>query len=462
LTKDRKLLLINPAMATGGRRKTSAGGMATMEPLGLAYVAAVTPPRWEVRIVDEMLEEIPADYEPDLVGLTALTMASPRAYEIARRYRQRGIKVVMGGMHASAMPDEAAQFVDVVFRGEAEGAWTELIRDFEAGQLGPRYDGRAATLSGLPLPRRDLYRRRYLVRLVSASRGCRYRCEYCSLWKVDGGSFRTRPPDEVLDELEAAAELSFPQSWSRWPVFFTDENMYTDREWSLALFRGMVDRGLKRPYAAQACVNVTEDDEMLAALKSSGCMVVLIGFESVSEESLRVMRKGVNLKVGVAHYRDRISRLHDHGLLAFGSFMFGNDGDGRDIFDHTAEFVLEAGLDMTYLGILTPYPGTDLHSRLTQENRLLYTDYPADYSRYDTNAAVFRPLRMTPEELEEGLVRAANALGARSAAARRAWDTFRRTGDPLVSALIYRWHRSGLYRRITEEPRNSAPVVAQA
>jgi radical SAM superfamily enzyme YgiQ (UPF0313 family) len=165
----RRLLLINPAMRADGRRLPNAGGVATMEPLALAYVAALTPPHWEVRIVDEVMEEIPDEDSwdrPDLVGLTSLTITVPRAYEIARHYRQRGVVVVMGGAHATLCPDEAARFVDVVFQGEAEGGWPSLIGDFEAGSLKARYDGVAGALHDLPLPRRDLYQRRYFLRLV--------------------------------------------------------------------------------------------------------------------------------------------------------------------------------------------------------------------------------------------------------------------------------------------------------
>jgi radical SAM superfamily enzyme YgiQ (UPF0313 family) len=235
--------------------------------------------------------------------------------------------------------------------------------------------------------------------------------------------------------------------------------MYTERKWALALFRGMAERGLRRPHATQACLDITDDDEVLSALKSSGCIALLVGFESVSEKSLRVMRKGVNLKVGVSHYRDRVSRVHDHGLVVFGSFMFGNDGDDPDIFDRTAEFVMEAGVDLAYFGLLTPYPGTDLHKRLGAEGRLLFTNFPADYARYDMSTAVFRPKGMEPEELEEGLVRAARMVGSRRAVTRRTWDTLRTTKDPLLATLVYRWNRSGFYQRIVEWPGQETPAT---
>jgi len=168
--------------------------------------------------------------------LTSLSITVPRAYEIARVYRRRGVPVVLGGVHATLVPDEAQRYVDVVFQGEAEGQWPTLIHDFEAGTLAPRYNGAVPTLRDLPWPRRDAYGRRYFMRLVSASRGCRYRCEFCSLWKLDAGRYRTRPVEDVLDELAA--------NGSRQPILFTDENIFIEREWALGSLPGDAGSGL--------------------------------------------------------------------------------------------------------------------------------------------------------------------------------------------------------------------------
>lgn len=429
-----------PAPGKNERRLPNAGGFATMEPLGLAYVAALTPPHWEVRLVDEVREDIPVDHEPDLVAIGSLSTTVPRAYELARYYRERGIPVVMGGVHATLLPEEAERYVDVVFQGEAEGKWPLLIRDFERGSLRRRYNGAAPDLCELPHPRRDLYRHSYFLQLLSASRGCHYRCEFCTLWKLEGGRYRARPPAEVWEELEA--------SDGKRPILFTDENVFVDREWALNLFRGMKERQLHRRHAVQASLDIADDDEMLIALKQSRCMTVLVGFESVSEESLRMMRKGVNLGVGIANYKEKIARLHEHGLAASGTFIFGYDGDGPDIFERTVEFVLEAGLDLAHFGLLTPMPGTDLYERLEKEGRLLYTDFPSDYARYDLRTAVFRPRLMTPEQLEEGLVWATRAVGGWSVVGKRAWNTFQMTRSPIVTAITLFWNRSGLYRRV--------------
>jgi len=418
-----------------------------------------------VRIVDEVAEDLPGDLEPDLVALTSLTITVPRAYEIARHFRQRGVPVVLGGVHATLVPDEAQQYVDIVYQGEAESSWPAVIADFEAGKLKPRYNGGATTieadgpslrsghayqLQGLPMPRRSAYSRSYLLQLVSASRGCVYRCEFCTLWKLEGGRYRVRPPLEVVEELALT---------TRRPILFTDENVFINREWALTLFREIGRRRLRRSFAVQASLDIAGDDEMLVALKESGCMTVLVGLESLNEESLRLMRKGVNLKIGVSHYAESIQRMHDRGLAVSGTFIFGYDGDGPDIFRQTADFVVETGLDIAHFGLLTPTPGTDLYDRLARQDRLLYTHFPEDYSRYDLRTAVFRPARMTPEELEEGLAWAAQAVGSLGVTMRRTWRTWRATGSLLMAALALGWNRTGLYRRIVDGTTRQATTL---
>lgn len=442
LGKVKRLLLINPALAREGRRRSNVAGLATMEPLGLAYVAALTPPDWDIEIIDEVVGDRWQGRSPDLVGLTSLTPTAPRAYAVAAAFRARGVPVVMGGMHATLCPDEAARYVDTVFCGEAEGAWPQVIADFERGQLKPRYDGGTLELNHLPLPRRDLYRRKYRVALISASRGCRYRCEFCAIWKFESGRFRTRPIPEVLTELER-----LPRSYV---TLFTDDNLYADRDWALALFRAIAARGLKRRYAVQASLDIADDDALLAALKAAGCLAVMVGLESLSQDSLRTMRKGVNLRVGVNGYREKIARLHRHGLMAAATFILGGDGDPPDIFERTAAFVLEAGVDLAHLGLLIPTPGTDVFERLSRAERLLLSELPADYALCDLTHAVFVPQRMTPEQAEAGLALAAQRISAWPVALRRAWRTWRETGSLTAASISLVWTRSGLHERVLE------------
>jgi radical SAM superfamily enzyme YgiQ (UPF0313 family) len=435
-----RLLLVNPALERAGRRPLNVAGLATMEPLSLASVAALTPRHWDIRLADEVVEEIPSGALPDLVGITGLTPNAPRAYEIAAGFRARGVPVVMGGMHATSCPEEVGRYVDTVVVGEAEPVWPQVVADFERGTLGDRYEGVRADLSGIPLPRRDLYRHSYRVTLVSASRGCRNRCEFCSIWKHEGGRFRVRPIPEVLEELPRLP---------RTPItLFTDDNIMSDREHALELFRAMSERGLCRRHAVQASLDVAEDDELLRALRASGCFAILIGFESVSDATLRNMRKVVNLRVGVDQFQDRIARMRSHGLMVAGTFIFGGDGDGPDIFQRTTRFVLEAGVDLAHFGLLMPMPGTDLFDRLRREGRLLISRFPDDYSLLDLAHAAFVPQAMTPQALEAGLVEATDAIGRRRVAVRRAVRTWRDTGSAGAAAISLAWTRTGLHRRV--------------
>ena len=412
-----------------------------MEPVALAIVAGLTPPEWEIRLCDELQGDTPGDFRPDLVALSSLTPTAPHAYEIARFWRSRGVPVVMGGMHATLCPDEAARYVDCVYCGEAEGAWPLLVRDFESGQLKPRYQAGAVPLGGMPLPRRDLYGRKYRVTLVGASRGCRYRCEFCALWKFEAGHYRTRPVEDVLAELAVA-----PRGYI---TLFTDDNVYLDREHCLRLHHAMVERGLQRRHAVQASIDIADDDELLTALKASGCLVVLIGLESLSEATLKRMRKGVNLGVGADHYAEKIERLHSHGLMAAGTFIFASDGDGPDVFERTAAFVLDAGVDLAHFGLLVPTPGTDVFDRLQREGRLLLDELPQDYARLDPSRAAFRPEAMTPEQAEQGLVAARGRISSWPVALRRAGRTWHDTGSPAAALVSLLWTRTGLRGRVS-------------
>ena len=440
MTAAPRLLLINPALRPAARGRAGVAGLATMEPLALAYVAGATPGHWDVRVCDELYTPLPQAYTPDLVAMTSLTPTAPRAYEIAAHYRARGTPVVMGGMHATLCPDEAQRYVDTVFRGECERVWPQVIADFEAGRLGQRYEGGAPDLAGLPEPRRDVFGHRYRVSLICASRGCRYRCEFCALWRFEGGRFRTRPVQDVLEEL-----AHLPRNLV---TLFTDDNIYIDREHSLELARGIASRGLQRRYAVQASLDIADDDELLAALKASGCFTVLVGLESLSEETLRRMRKGVNLAVGVEQYRDKIARLHAHGLMVAATFILGSDGDDAGAFERTADFVLRAGVDLAHFGLLVPTPGTDVFSRLVREGRMLIGNFPADYALLDLNRAVFRPQAMSPAEAEAGLRLATKRVSDWPVALRRAWRTWRDTGQFMAAAVSLTWTRTGLHERV--------------
>ncbi|NLF03085.1 MAG: B12-binding domain-containing radical SAM protein, partial [Anaerolineales bacterium] len=371
---ERRLLLINPAHMVAGCRR---GGpmQFPIPPLSLGYVAACTPANWAIRIIDENLRSAEGlDWRPDLVGITTLTPTAPRAYELAARYRAQGAKVVLGGVHPTALPDEAARYADCVVVGEAEPVWRQVIDDFEAGCLKARYQGQFLPLDGLPTPRRDLYPGLYFAQTIITSRGCTNACEFCSIWRFYGRRYRARPIDEVVDELE-----SLPASRI---VFISDDNLTLNRPRTIALCQRMVERGVRLRYAVEGTLGLAEDDELLTWLKRSGCVFVFVGLETLRAEMLAHIGKPDLLRLGANRYQEQIARIHAHGMAVFGSFIVGLDGDTADVFEPIRSFCLAADVDCTLVNVLCPTPDTLLWERLERDNRLLYTNFPADYALY--------------------------------------------------------------------------------
>lgn len=363
--------------------------------LSLLQLAALTPADWEVVIVDEKVEAIDFGQEVDLVGITSMTCTVQRAYAIADRFAARGIPVVIGGIHASSMPGEALEHCNSVVVGEAEGLWPEVLRAAVAGQLEPVYqhtDG-PPKLIGLPPINWDLVRsKNYLpVHFVETTRGCPLDCEFCAVTTFFGGSYRNRPLEEVvadLDRLRPFEGAHIPNA-----LFFVDDNIVSNRAYARELLSRLADRGIR--WLAHASVNLARDAEILQLCQRSGCMGVLIGFESLSAETLQSIGRKSRLQVD---YLDAIQRIHDHGIGIDGSFVFGFDTDDESVFDRTLEFVTRAKIEAPYFSILTPYPGTRLHARLRDADRILTTDW----SQYDTSHVVIRPQRLTEDQLQEG------------------------------------------------------------
>jgi len=411
----------------------------------LAYLAALTPSDWKVKIIDENVEPITFE-DADLVGLTAMTSNAHRAYEISEQYRQKGIKTVMGGIHASFLPNEARQFVDSVVIGEAESIWQGLLRDFENNRLQSFYQGERQSLQNLPKPRNNLYSHRYRIPAsVQTSRGCPMDCEFCSVTAFNGRTYRQRPIVEVLDEIECLDGREF---------FFSDDNILSygkkAGERAMQLFRGMVDRGLNKRWVSQVGIEFGDDPEVLKWARKSGCLAVFIGFESSSEESLQHMHKVRNLRYGVTKYREVIKRIHDHGIGVHGAFICGSDGDKKDVFQRTTEFILGSGIDSATITILTPLPGTRLYDKLKSEGRLLRTNYPQDWKHYDTTEAVFVPKHMAPDELEEGVYEIYKHLTSKATSLKRALNSFVQTKNLGMTAIAYSLNR-GLNSFVTKK-----------
>lgn len=371
----KKLLLINPV----GQRSGGILSQATNSPpLGLAYVAAVTPSNWEVKIIDENIVDFTYE-EADLVGVSAFTSTINRAYDIARLYREKGIKVVMGGIHPSMLPEESLQFADAVVVGEVEMVWSKIIDDFENRQLNGRYIGPQVDFDRFDvMPRHDLIDPSYKFRGVITSRGCPFNCNFCTVTKYLGSKYRQRKPENVLRELELLANNRY--------IFFQDDNLVgyrkAHKDNALKLFRGMLERGLKKRWFTQISVNVAQDEEVIKAAAEAGCMFVFIGFESLSPASLRLMRKNINLKTGPDNYRRVVDAFHKHGVGVVGSFMIGNDYESPKHFRHLAGFLVRSKIDAVQMTITTPLPGTAFMKQMQEEDRLLYKSFPEDWAKY--------------------------------------------------------------------------------
>lgn len=431
----KRLLLVNPVHREGFN--ASRLRLFDVPPTGLAYVAAATPEaEWDVGIVDENRDELDFDAPADLVGITSLTHNVNRAYEVASVFRARGRKVVMGGIHPSMLPEESLRYCDSVVIGEAEGIWGDVLRDFGSGGLRRMYRGLPAEMSGLVVPRREALRSRSGMANIQVSRGCPLNCEFCSVTAFNGGRYRRRPVDEVLAEMSGLKGRM---------LSFVDDNFGgltpSDLAETKALLRGMIDRGFGFRWGTQTGLNYADDEELLELSRRSGCKILLVGIESVNRESLLgSARKGRVVK-SRERVREAVRRIHDHGIAVGGFFVLGNDEDGPDVFEMTRDFVLDVGLDTSSFSISTPLPGTRLFRRMQSEGRLLCSDFPRDWKLFNFANVVFRPKRMTAEQLQAGLCRMYDETTGLGRSLGRAWKTLLMSKSPLSAAMCFGFNR---------------------
>jgi len=407
-----KILLISPER----ERKKEEAFLFRLSFLNLPYVAALSPPGSEVKIVDEAFEKVDFGEKVDLVGITAQTPVAPRAYQIADEFRKRGIPVVMGGVHASMLPQEALQHVDAVVVGEAEAVWPDLIKDLRRGQMRRIYVGSEfINPSDFLLPRRDLLNEKFYfpLKLLETTRGCPHRCDFCGVSKFFGFRYRNRPIPEIERELSTLFQKGpvmspgfkkflsllnkdLPYFLKRRLLYIIDSNIAGDKRFCLELLSLL--KGFDLLWYGHAPVSIAFDQKLLEGFAQSGCIALNIGFESFSTQNLNAMGKGFNQP---SRYTEAVQRIHDQGIGIMGTFIVGLDDDDPGVFQRIIDFCMDSKLDWALTFIMAPYPGTDSFSRLEKEGRI----FCRDWEKYDSLNVVYQPLRMSVEELEKGMRR---------------------------------------------------------
>ncbi len=434
------------------QREDALSSSLKLQRVNLPLLAAITPPGHTVTIVDEAFAPDDMNQDVDLVGITVMTDVVPRAYDIADAYRRKAVKVVMGGIHPTVLPEEALEHADAVVLGEAECIWPRLISDAASGQMQRLYQASQMTdLRGLPKPRRDLFpgsKGKSYIPIpigVETSRGCPNDCEFCSIGRTLGRQYRVRPVHEVIAEIEA---IGSPH------LFFVDDALALNRSAAKKLFTEMIP--LRRLWLGQGTVSLAEDVELLRLMRRSGCMGLLIGFESVQKATQNEVKKIKNLKID---FYEAMRRFHDEGFGILGAFVLGFDYENKEVFDQTLEFVMRSRMDCVELRILTPYPGTRLYDRLLSEGRLFEQDWWLRGHPPDT--LLFQPRGMTAEELVNGFARLNRQAYSFSAMTKRFFgmSPWKRT---LFGCQVYAGINLSTRKRYFNGLRNPQPFVGAA
>ncbi|MBX3236245.1 MAG: cobalamin-dependent protein [Nitrospiraceae bacterium] len=469
----RRLLLLDPYPRNSQYHLTAAERRAVWFPkLSLPTIAAYTPEHWQVDLVDEAVRDIDFDHPCDLVGLSVMTCYAPRAYEIAAEFRKRGVKVVMGGVHATYCPDEALQHVDTVVCGEAEDLWPEVVSDFEAGHMKRKYEMRAfPSLENYLSPRVELLSPdAYMTRQCSfTTRGCHFDCEFCSVSPFNGKTTRRRPVLEVIREIlrvkhwirsEIVERMCTDSLWQALKtgfrmrvgiedgsiVAFVDDLHNSNRAYCRELWTALKPLNIK--WGCQSTLFLADDEEMVKLAAESGCVSVFVGMESLDEDCLEETNKPFNR---VQKFAQEIDMFHKYGIMVNPGIVFGFDNDDESVFERAVDFLTATKVELAYFNVLTPLPGTALYDRYNKEGRI----FDRDWSKYDGKHVVFRPSRMTPEQLQEGFNWANHQFYSLSSIWKRLSGTQQR--------LVARWEMNREFRKLVKRscPKGTLSPVAK-
>lgn len=428
--------------------------------LGLQVLAHLTPAGHTVDLIDEIFgfeatENRVRRGRYDLVGVTSYSSGATRAYEIAAQCRKEGIPTIMGGPHASAVPEEAAKYFDSIAVGECDDIWPTIVADAAEGKLQPRYAGRLADVSqsgiGRATQQLQPINGKYDVSSIQTSRGCPVGCEYCSVTKFNGPSIRRRSIDEIIEE------------WNSTPrrfIFVTDDNFFgvgpKHAEWAKELLREIIKRGRRRLWFSQTTINMGEDAEGLELAYKAGCRGMLIGFETFNPESLKDYHKGIN-RNNLSRYKELVDGFHKAGISVFGAFIIGADQDTEETVAETAIQSVKLGIDTIQITNLTPLPGTKLYDRWMAEGKIFATNYPEDWERYTFVETVYNPKRMTAARLDEMIYELRHAAATTSwvwlRTLRTLWMTRSVTSALFIHGMNKGWKRMAQMQLPRDESR---------
>ncbi|MCX7044668.1 MAG: radical SAM protein [Candidatus Sumerlaeota bacterium] len=438
-----KLYLINPSnplVSIVHVKESRWNRYRVWKPLSLLTLAGLTPPEWEVTIVDENLHvpDYSAMPRPDLVGITAFTSQANRAYELAACFRSLGVPVVMGGIHATMRLEEASERVDSVVTGEAESLWPQVLEDARNGVLKRRYDGGRADLNNVPIARHDLLTKGYAFGAIQTTRGCPLNCSFCSVTAFNGAQYRQRPIADVVREFQTIREKH---------VLVVDDNLIGTRPEHIArakdLFRALAQANLRKEWIGQATINFADDDELLALAAKAGCRGVFIGFESPTPEGLRELGKKFNLLKG-RDFRDSVQRIQRHGILIVGSFIIGLDVDQPGIGKRIAETASHYGVDYLNTLFLTPLPGTRLWDDMKSQDRIALNAFPDDWRYYTLTYPVAQYKHFSLDGIIAEMQTCERAFYSVPRIFRRVWHNLWRFRRPLLTLIGNLSYRSNL------------------
>jgi radical SAM superfamily enzyme YgiQ (UPF0313 family) len=357
-------------------------------PITGIHLAALTPKEYNVKVIHQQVEPINLDTDADIIAISFFSGFAPAAFTLAREFRKRGKTVIAGGPHVTYNIEESLTYFDTIVTGEAESVWTQLLEDFSHGKLSPVYKGEPTDLKNIPTPRFDLLPDKFFVKkVIQATRGCPFSCSFCTVPTLNPG-FRLRPVEDVIRD---ASYNNFPYWWQRKVVWFWDDNLTINRKYIKELLQKL--KKLNVWWLTQASMDIAKDEELLQLMKESGCIGVFFGIESFGKESLADAHKKQNK---VENYKKAVSALHKKGIAVMAGFISGFDHDTKESIEEMADRLMEIGVDVPFLSIMTPFRGTPLHKTLETQGRILND---RDWSFYNGYNVAFVPNNLTPDEL---------------------------------------------------------------